>query len=154
MSFRYYLIFLSLCLLSINRASSQSIYYLGQEQGLSNNTIMSIYKDSYGFMWFGTFDGLNRYDGYSFTKYRKKIGDSTSLPDSKVYDIQEFNGDLYAATSRGLGVLDRKTDKFSIVQYSTERNKIHQLLALTETVTCIEVSDMATFIGTSKAGLL
>lgn len=37
---------------------------IGIENGLSNNSVTSIYQDRSGFMWFGTFDGLNRYDGY------------------------------------------------------------------------------------------
>ena len=40
--------------------------YLGIDQGLSNNSVRCIYQDHNGFMWFGTYDGLNRYDGYEF----------------------------------------------------------------------------------------
>jgi ligand-binding sensor domain-containing protein len=39
------------------------LYYLGIENGLSNNAVTSIYQDKYGFLWFGTYEGLNRYDG-------------------------------------------------------------------------------------------
>jgi len=49
-----------------NTASPEPVSYLGIEQGLSNNTVTSIYKDRFGFMWFGTLDGLNRFDGYTF----------------------------------------------------------------------------------------
>ncbi|GAB3420902.1 two-component regulator propeller domain-containing protein [Niabella aquatica] len=48
---------------------AQEIYkpkYLGSSQGLSNNSVRAIFQDSRGFMWFGTYDGLNRYDGYEF----------------------------------------------------------------------------------------
>ncbi|WP_431210103.1 two-component regulator propeller domain-containing protein [Puia sp. P3] len=54
-----------------------SVRYLGIDQGLSNNAVTCIYRDHNGYMWFGTYDGLNRYDGYSFRVFRNKIGDST-----------------------------------------------------------------------------
>lgn len=54
------------------------------EQGLSNFTVSSITQDKYGFLWFSTEDGLNQYDGYTFTIYRHVEGDSTSLPGSLV----------------------------------------------------------------------
>ncbi len=54
------------------------------EQGLSNFTVSSITQDKYGFLWFSTEDGLNHYDGYTFTIYRHIEGDSTSLPGSLV----------------------------------------------------------------------
>ncbi len=43
------------------------IKYIGQENGLSNNTVNSLYQDRYGFLWMGTYDGLNRYDGYDLS---------------------------------------------------------------------------------------
>jgi ligand-binding sensor domain-containing protein len=60
------LIILFLILLFNGLAEGQSVSYLGIENGLSNNTVTSIYKDGTGLMWFGTIDGLNRYDGYNF----------------------------------------------------------------------------------------
>jgi len=44
--------------------------YLGIDQGLSNNSVRCIFQDHEGFMWFGTYDGLNRYDGYQFKIFR------------------------------------------------------------------------------------
>ena len=49
-------------------------------EGLSNPTIFSIMQDSYGFIWIGTADGLNRYDGYEFKVYKNDPADSMSLP--------------------------------------------------------------------------
>lgn len=53
--------------------------HLTSEDGLSNNRVMSILRDTRGFMWFGTLDGLNRYDGYEFRVYRHVPGDVQSL---------------------------------------------------------------------------
>src|SRR5689334_16959673 len=63
--------------------------YIGIERGLSNNAVTCIYQDHQGFMWFGTYDGLNRYDGYNFKIYRNIIGDSNSLRDNHIYAIEE-----------------------------------------------------------------
>src|ERR1044072_2291177 len=68
-----------------------SAKYLGIENGLSNNVVTAIFQDHNGFMWFGTYDGLNRYDGYSFKVFRNIIGDSNSLRDNHIYAIEEDN---------------------------------------------------------------
>ena len=56
--------------------------HLEVKDGLSNNQVNAIYKDSNGFMWFGTASGLNRYDGYNIKIYRSQKDDEKSLPDS------------------------------------------------------------------------
>jgi ligand-binding sensor domain-containing protein len=44
--------------------------HLTTNEGLSQNTVVAVHKDKKGFMWFGTWDGLNKYDGYRFTVYK------------------------------------------------------------------------------------
>jgi ligand-binding sensor domain-containing protein len=61
--------------------------YLGIEQGASNNFITDIYQDQKGFIWIGTYDGLNRYDGYDFISYRNQPNDSTSLSNNRIVSI-------------------------------------------------------------------
>ncbi len=83
-------------------SDSLSVRYLGIDQGLSNNAVTCIYKDHNGFMWFGTYDGLNRYDGYSFHIFRNTIGDSTSLSDNHVYCINSDNQNkIWVGGSKG-----------------------------------------------------
>lgn len=53
--------------------------YLTVEDGLSNSAVMFIMQDSQGFMWFGTQDGLNKYDGYTVTVYRHTPDNPNSL---------------------------------------------------------------------------
>ena len=53
--------------------------HLTVKDGLSQNYVISILKGSKGFLWIGTSDGLNKYDGYNFTKYRHSPADPTSL---------------------------------------------------------------------------
>src|SRR5258707_1978301 len=82
--------------------------------GLSQNNIMCIVQDSRGFMWFGTEDGLNKYDGYNFTIYKNDPKKNTSLGDNYINDIvEDANGDLWIATmDSGLNKYDRQKDQF------------------------------------------
>ena len=57
--------------------------------GISQGYVTCAYQDSRGFMWFGTQDGLNRYDGYTFKIYRHSANDSTSLSENWIWNIYE-----------------------------------------------------------------
>ena len=57
------------------------------EDGLSNNTVLCIQQDPYGFMWFGTLDGLNRFDGYDFRIFKHNPKDSLSLSSNHINTI-------------------------------------------------------------------
>ena len=90
-----------------------SVRYLGIDQGLSNNAVTCIYKDHNGFMWFGTYDGLNRYDGYSFRVFRNAIGDSASLLDNHVFCINSDNENkVWAGGGKGISVYDPNRSAF------------------------------------------
>lgn len=96
-----------------------SVNRLGVEQGLSNETVRSIYQDRKGFMWFGTLDGLNRFDGYGFKVYHNRFGDSSSLSSSVVYGITEDRkGNIWLGTRLGVCCLNLLTDAFSTVEYT------------------------------------
>jgi signal transduction histidine kinase/ligand-binding sensor domain-containing protein/AraC-like DNA-binding protein len=83
------------------------------EQGLSHNTVFCIEQDYQGFIWFGTQEGLNRFDGYEFKTYYHDPGDSLSLPGNIVNSILEDDRDrLWVATSAGLSIYDREKDHF------------------------------------------
>lgn len=75
----------------IKNYSQENLYakYLGIENGLSNNVVTSIFQDHNGFMWFGTYDGLNRYDGYEFKVFRNIIGDTNSVNSNIINAINE-----------------------------------------------------------------
>ena len=59
--------------------------HIGIEEGLSNETVTTILQSRDGFLWFGTFDGLFKYDGYSFTKYQLDPFDPTSLSEFYIH---------------------------------------------------------------------
>jgi len=63
--------------------------WLGIDQGLSNNFVRCIYQDKNGFMWFGTYDGLNRYDGYEFKTFRNNFKNNRSLINNWINAIGE-----------------------------------------------------------------
>jgi ligand-binding sensor domain-containing protein len=72
------------------------------ETGLSQNTVHSIIQDKKGFIWFATEDGLNRYDGYSFTIFKYDPHDKNSIADNFIWTIYEDrNGTLWAGTNSG-----------------------------------------------------
>lgn len=83
-------------------------------QGLSHNDISCLYSDSRGFLWIGTTDGLNRYDGYSFKKYVVEQNKPSSIPNDHIYKISEDNNNnLWCASEGGLFKLDLLTNTFT-----------------------------------------
>ncbi len=95
-----------------------AITHLGIQQGLSNNSVQCIYQDHHGLMWFGTYDGLNSYDGYGFRVFRNKLNDTGSIPHNYIYTIHEdrFNN-LWVGTGQGIAVYNRIFDRFSPVYF-------------------------------------
>ncbi len=88
------------------------ITYLTSDDGLSQNTVDCILKDSRGFMWFGTWNGLNRYDGYSFKVYKHE-GKANDVSNNFIYSIcEDSTGNLWIGTRNGLNLLEFKTDRF------------------------------------------
>jgi signal transduction histidine kinase/CheY-like chemotaxis protein/ligand-binding sensor domain-containing protein len=81
--------------------------------GLSQNRGLAIYKDCKGFMWFGTLDGLNKYDGYKIIVYKKNPADSTSISNNFINTIYEdTDNNLWIGTAEGLNRYDGATDTF------------------------------------------
>ena len=82
------------------------------EDGLSQTTVEYIYQDSDGYMWFGTDDGLNKYDGTNFEIYKYSGKNENSISgDIIVAIIEDSDGYLWIGTTTGLNRLDRKTGK-------------------------------------------
>ena len=86
---------------------------LGSREGLSSNIVNAILKDRYGYMWFATDDGLNKFDGSKFTIYRHNADDSTSIRSNDLLDLHEdLKGNLWIGTNAGLVLYNRKMDSF------------------------------------------
>ncbi|MGB8316505.1 MAG: two-component regulator propeller domain-containing protein, partial [Ignavibacteriaceae bacterium] len=89
--------------------------HISLEQGLSQSTVNCILQDQQGFIWFGTFDGLNKYDGYNITVYKNIPGDSTSLSHNWVYSLcEDSSGTLWVGTlGGGLDKFNKETEHFT-----------------------------------------
>lgn len=95
-------------------AQSLAVKRITINEGLSQNYIFSMLQDSKGFLWFGTKDGLNRYDGYAFKVYRKDNAYPLSLADNNVTAIEEESDHLLwiGTANGGLLRFNRLTEQF------------------------------------------
>ncbi|EDM34646.1 two-component system sensor histidine kinase/response [Pedobacter sp. BAL39] len=100
------------CTCRIAVAQDLKFKHIGLDAGLSNSTIECIIQDHRGFIWFGTRDGLNKYDGLQITVYRNSK-DKNSLSDNFIRHIYEDkNKKLWIGTSRGLNCFDPESNSF------------------------------------------
>ena len=130
-----------------------SVRYLGIDQGLSNNAVTCIYKDHNGFMWFGTYDGLNRYDGYSFHVFRNIIGDSTSLLDNHLYCISSDNENkIWVGSGKGASVYDPGRASFFTPRFKKVNSS--EPVPLCDAVLSIKSAGDAMLVGTAHNGLI
>ncbi len=104
-----------------------SFINFSSKDGLSSNTINTILKDRYGYMWFATDDGINKFDGVNFTVYRHNPADSKSIGPGAVMAMQEDRfGNLWIGTGQTLSLYDREKDVF--INYDiTEKTVIRSL---------------------------
>ncbi|MDQ4141870.1 MAG: hypothetical protein M3142_15290, partial [Bacteroidota bacterium] len=99
---------------SFGQSENMRFEHLTEQQGLSQNTVWSIHQDKEGFMWFGTEDGLNKYDGYNFTVLKPDPDDPEhTLHHNIISDIHEDRkGRLWVTTlGGGLHLVDKYTGK-------------------------------------------
>ncbi len=101
--------------------------HISLEHGLSQSNITSIVQDQTGFLWFGTLDGLNKYDGYDFTVYKHSADDSSTLSSSSIWAIYEDRlGYIWVATiSAGLNRFDPGTGQF--IRFKHDASDPHSL---------------------------
>ena len=114
-------------------AHQHKFRHYGMENGMNSNTVFRILQDRDGLMWFGTSEGLARYDGVSFKTWRSNPQDIHSLGNNTIYSlVEDERGVLYIGTENGLysfdknreifdriltreSLLDSVNDKFSII---------------------------------------
>ncbi|WP_246236247.1 hybrid sensor histidine kinase/response regulator transcription factor [Flavobacterium ajazii] len=116
------------------------VKFLDISDGLSNNSVVTIFQDKDGYMWFGTYDGLNRYDGYNFKVFRNRINDKKSLPFNTIYNIEgDSRNNIWIGGANGVCVYNKTSAAFHPVKYISLNKKaeivkdiIHQVKAVSE----------------------
>lgn len=123
---------------------------LTTKKGLSQGTINCIVQDMQGFMWFGTMDGLNRYDGYNVKVFRNIHDDSTSISSNIVNQIiEDKNGLLWIATGNGLNTYNPMTNIFKTIHLGTADGS-----GYCDAINCLAVDQSGLFwIGTQDNGI-
>ena len=93
--------------------------HLSQDDGLSQNAGLAFLQDSRGFVWIGTQDGLNRYDGHTFTVYKNDPENPTSISHNSINALMEDrDGQIWIATwGGGLNRFDPRTQQFTRFQH-------------------------------------
>ncbi|MCB9209262.1 MAG: hypothetical protein H6609_07750 [Ignavibacteriales bacterium] len=139
--------------------TSQSLNYknltfehLSIEHGLSQITVHAILQDSKGFLWFGTEDGLNRYDGYNFTIFRHDPMDSNSISDNFIWSLfEDSENNIWIGTnSGGLNKYNYSTNAFTNF---LNKNYNATNLSGNNIREIFEDSDKELWIGTNNYGL-
>ncbi|WP_295768955.1 two-component regulator propeller domain-containing protein [uncultured Mucilaginibacter sp.] len=120
-------------------------------QGLSQNTINAVIRDHYGFIWIGTQDGLNCYDGYKNIVYKHRSNDANSLPANYISSVcEDAHGDIWVGTrTGGLSRYDRRTESF--INYSNLRNKVSAAFSEKNINTVYAGKGKMVWIGTDRA---
>lgn len=111
-----------LCFAKVSsQAPSVKFKHISIADGLPQNTVTCILQDSLGFIWFGTFRGVARYDGYEIKLFRHSFSDSSGLCNNRINCLaQDGNGDILIGTDKGLCILNPKTEKCSVAAGSLE----------------------------------
>lgn len=129
-----------------------NLKHYSTEDGLSHDRVLCMTKDSEGFMWFGTWDGINRFDGHNFIAYKARPGDSSNLKNNKIRNIIEDKlGYLWVKTyDNEVYRFDKRTEKFLDIPDAVSPREFKNILI----DKIIPVSNGDTWLTTSKQGLL
>jgi ligand-binding sensor domain-containing protein/class 3 adenylate cyclase/predicted metal-dependent HD superfamily phosphohydrolase len=115
----------------IGQATTIKFQSLTTSDGLSQSSVKTILQDRNGFMWFGTQNGLNKYDGYQFNNYINNLSDSNSIGGNNINQIVQFNSSLiWIATDKGISSYSPHTLKFE--NYTLEAEKQIEAMSIIE----------------------
>ncbi len=172
-----FLIYLSVACIIKGQAQDISFGHLTTNEGLSNNAVMTMYQDERGFIWLGTRNGANLYNGNEFKIYKFKKNDPNSLIYNNVNQITgNKNGEVYFMTSKGISAFNIRNNTFTTLirkevramffhkqLYAAHNNKLYKYdgkqfgtyyeLPQGNKITALHVSDNYILIGTENHGL-
>lgn len=110
------LIFLALISFSVS-AQELNFKHISFKEGLAQSPISSFLQDQYGFIWFGNYKGLTRYDGYEFKNFKADYKDKNTLSHNRVNTIfQDSEDRLWIGTANGLNLYDKKHETFKQIE--------------------------------------
>lgn len=108
-----------------------SFNHISTVDGLSNFTVLAITQDHLGYMWFGTMDGLNRYDGNSIKIYKEDTDDPYSLGSSYVWSLLcVSDSGIWVGSNRGLYWYDYRYDNFKLLPLTDKNGEEHNILSI------------------------
>jgi signal transduction histidine kinase/ligand-binding sensor domain-containing protein/DNA-binding response OmpR family regulator len=125
--------------------------HIGTADGLSQINVSCIIQDSRGFMWIGTRDGLNKYDGYRFTIYNHSFQDNNTISNNQIEDLlEDKEGNIWIATLDGLNKYERKSGRF--IRYMHDSHNSNSISSNALNKLALD-SYGNLWIGTEKGGL-
>lgn len=129
-------LFLVCSFFSLKAQLNASITQYSTADGLSHAGVLCMLKDRDGFMWFGTFDGINRFDGHNFVTYKSKPGDNSNLKSNKIRNIvEDKQGYLWVETyDSKIYRFDKKTEQFTPVSEGKFKNLFSDQLVINRIV--------------------
>ena len=146
MTTRRHIILLLCSILFCGTVSAMTGQFIPSDR-FSSGLINAMCQDQYGYMWIATENGLNKFDGYRFTTYYHRSGDSTSLGSNIVTSLyQDRQGQFWVGTRTGLHRYDFTTDKFVNYPFVNEENA-------PRVITLLERKNGELLAGTSGRGL-
>ena len=119
-----------LCAIGASAATPPEMVFahLGSDEGLSQGTIMAIVQDAQGFLWFGTEDGLDRFDGYEIRHFIHERNDADTLPNSWIAALGcDTTGRLWVGSDGGGLVYRIGKDRKGLVIYDAPKREVTAL---------------------------
>lgn len=147
--FRELLLLSILCSLQfLSVGNDLSFSKLSVENGLSNNLVNTIYKDSFGFIWFGTLEGLDRYDGVEVRPYSSKFPEAVE----NVYSITEdFRKHLWVGTLTGLFRYNNTSDKFERISIDSTNITVRAMAVMSDSSLCVGTTNGLYLVNTQTS---
>lgn len=121
--------------ISLTSGLSNNLYFkhYSNKQGLSHNTVYCSIQDKRGFMWFGTDEGLNRFDGQTFKIYKHNQKDPNSIPSNKILSVfEDSQGKLWVCTDKGLCYYLFQENKFIPMSFKLEKDFLNRFFTVKE----------------------
>jgi ligand-binding sensor domain-containing protein/two-component sensor histidine kinase len=120
----FYLYGIIFCVNTSAQSATFKFENITHEQGLPDRVVNAITQDSKGFMWFGSEEGLTRYDGYTCKVFRHQAGNDHSLSGNAVYALcADINGDIWVGTNNGLCRYNAVNNRFDVFLHDSTNNK-------------------------------